>query len=236
MSETPARARWLRVLLAVGGALVVLVLLGLRPAIEGQLELDRAAAARASGEREAELRHLGRAARWRVPLLDHDERARAELWAFAEAAEQAGDLAGALAGYRELRRALLATRGVGPVDAAALERANAAIVALRVRRGAAVDRGAAADTPGSPLAQLTPEQAAELAAELAAEVAAELNAEPGPAAPRSHLAALAFVAWLAACVGFFTRGLDERGRLDARRATRWGGAVLVLLGIWLMLW
>jgi hypothetical protein len=48
-------------------------------------------------------------------------------------------------------------------------------------------------------------------------------------------AAACFVAWLVACVGWFVRGIDGKGRLQPRLALRWGAAVLLLLVAWVVL-
>ncbi|MCA9706298.1 MAG: hypothetical protein KDK70_10655 [Myxococcales bacterium] len=211
----PRAARWRRrlaLVLLVGAA--VLGPLWLRVAIEGSQELSRAERARAEGDEPREIEHLGRALRWRAPLLDHDELALERLWAIGEQRQAAGaeGREAALAAYREVRRGLLATRTVGVPHRARWDEANARIAALMVEQERALGLGddATAD------AEAFHRQA--------------LVRVPGPEPIRATLAALAFVAWIGAVVGFSSRGLDGAGRLRPRPALRWGlGAVAALL-------
>jgi hypothetical protein len=195
-------------------ALALALLLGplwLRAWIDGGAQLREADAAAEAGDLDAQIRHLGRAARWRLPLAGHDELARARLREIGETAAEAGRVDEALVAWRELRRALLATRVVDVADSEQLEAANAAILELMVAQA----RGA-----GAPIER--ERWAAELAEDL----------EPRG---RSLAAAACFAAWLLACVGFFARALDDKGRLRPRPALRWGAAVVVLLGAWILL-
>jgi len=116
-------------------ALVVLGVLGPllgRAAWEGQGALDQADLAAAEGRIDREIMQLGRAARWRVPIAGHDERALARLMAIAEEAERAGEASSqtAIAAYREARGALLASRAWGVADPAVLDAANLGIARL----------------------------------------------------------------------------------------------------------
>src|SRR5690606_30132021 len=108
-------------------------------------------------------------------------------------------------------RALIGARVIDVSDPALLARANAAIVELMVREAQANER------PSDPKRW-----------------AAELEQDLDPRG-RSLFAALCFVAWLGACVGFFSKGIDAKGRLVPRPALRWGGSVLVLLIAWILL-
>lgn len=113
--------------LAVAAPLLV------RAAWEGRAELRAADEAAANGRVDLEVVHLGRAARWRVPIAGHDEAALARLMAIGAAAE--ADPAGhgpqtALAAYREVRSALLATRGLAVADAGTYAAANRRIAGL----------------------------------------------------------------------------------------------------------
>ncbi|NVB42856.1 hypothetical protein G6O69_33860 [Pseudenhygromyxa sp. WMMC2535] len=191
------------------GLALVLLPVAARALVEGRVELARADAARDVGDLDAELRHLGRAARWAAPIFDHDERARARLRERAEQAEDAGDDAEALAAWRELRRALLSVRGpLGP-DAESLALANEGILAaLGERAGPRFDR---------------------------ARAEAELAALPGPEPVRSHLAVACMLGWIVATLGFFFRGLDGQGRLIPGPASRWGVGAVGLLIAWIAL-
>jgi hypothetical protein len=199
--------------LAILAGIVVLLLapLVVRTAVDGRLELGRADAAAQAGDLEAEIRHLGRAARFRLPLAQHDDRALARLRELALAAEAAEDFPSALAAWRELRSALIGTRVIDVAEPERLAEANAAIVELMVGEARA---------SGQPSAR---ERWAE-----------ELEQDLQPRG-RSLLAALCFAIWLGSCVGFFVRGIDGKGRLIPRPAVRWGFALLASLIAWLLL-
>lgn len=188
--------------------------LWLRVAVEGQHELERARRARAQHEPSREIEHLGRALRWRAPLLDHDERALDRLWTIGQQQRDRG-AAGrpmALMAYREVRRGLLATRVWGIPHRERWVQANEHIAALMAEQELAL--GIGGDSPTDP----------------ADHHRAQLERVPGPEPVRGTLAALAFVGWIAAVVGFLLRGLDRAGRLRPRPALRWGlGAVLALV-------
>ncbi|PRQ07799.1 hypothetical protein [Enhygromyxa salina] len=204
-------------------AVAVALLLGplsVRVWVDGRAQLQLAADAAAAGDVDAQILHLGRAARWRLPLATHDDHARAELRELAVTATDARDHDRALAAWRELRGALLGTRALGVVDAEQLAAANAAIVREMVRQAeAAVDPADSAD-PADPADQ--------------ARWVAELDEDLAPRW-RTLLASACFTAWLIACVGLFVLGIDPKGRLDPRPATRWGAAVLGLLIAWILL-
>jgi len=208
----PARG-WRGAVLAVVVVFAVLVPLTARVLVDGRAELAKAAAAATVGDVDGQLRHLGRAARWSMPLASHDDRARAGLQSMAvSAAESAGGAPSpvSLAAWRELRRALLGTRVMGVADDHQLAAANLGIVEEMAREAA--EKGGGFDR-----------------ARAAAALEAPLNSRPWA----SHLSAACLVGWLVALVGFAMRGVDGRGHVVARPATRWGGAVLVLLIAWL---
>lgn len=193
--------------------------LWLRVAIEGSLELERAERAHAEHEPSREIEHLGRALRWRAPLLDHDERALDRLWTIGQQQRDRG-AAGrpmALMAYREVRRGLLATRVIGIPHPERWAQANAHIAALMAEQELAL--GIGGDSP----------------VDAADHHRVQLERVPGPEPTRGTLAALAFVGWIAAVAGFLLRGLDREGRLRPRPAFRWGlGAVLALV-VWTVL-
>jgi hypothetical protein len=197
--------------LIVGVIALVLAPLIVRTAVDGRAELERAEAAGAAGDPDAEIRHLGRAARFRLPLAQHDELALARLQDRAHDAEQAGEITIALAAWRELRSALIGTRVFDVSDPEALAAANAAIVELMVVEARNAGRPIAHDRWTEELEQdLAPRH-------------------------RSLAAALSFTAWLVSCIGFFARGIDAKGRLIPRPALRWGGSSLLLLLLWILL-
>jgi hypothetical protein len=212
--EDEGRSKLVRRLAYVGLVLSVIGALVVRAWIDGRAQLREADAMAELGDLDGEIRHLGRAARWRLPLAEHDELARARLREIAERETEAGHVGVALVAWRELRSAILATRTIDVVDPELLEAANTEIVLLMVRE---------ADEAGSPA------DSARWAAELD-----ELDEHSlGSGRGRSLLAAACFAAWLIACIGFFMRGIDGKGRLEPRSALRWGAAMLVLLVAWL---
>ncbi len=192
-------------LLVVVAIVAVLGPLLIRAAIESRAELGRAELAEADSD--LGIVHLGRAARWRSPLTDHDERARDQLEQIANEAELARDPELALVAWRELRGALLATRTWSVVDPEQLERANLGIV-----RGMLVLARAA----GEP--------------EAGDRWLAELEAAPATDGVGTRIAALLFALWGVTLIGFVVRGLG-----GGRARLRWAGAnLLVLLG-WLLM-
>lgn len=200
------------------GAAVTLPLLA-RVAYEGRAELAEADRAQLEGDRDAEILHLGRAARWRAPILGHDEDARARLLSIGEDAVALGEAGEheALAAFRELRGALLATRTFDVPDREQLQLANERIAELM----AGQERRFGRDRPDEP--------------DPRAWHLEQLSRDPGPVPWRGALAALAFVGWLVATGGFVMRGLDAGGRLRPRPAVRWGIASVVLLIAWAVL-
>jgi hypothetical protein len=206
-------SKLVRRLAYVALALLVIGSLFVRAWLDGRAQLREADAMAEAGDLDGEIRHLGRAARWRLPIAEHDELARARLREIAERETEAGHVSVALIAWRELRSAILATRTIDVVDPELLEVANTQIVQLMVAE--AREAGSTADGE---------------------RWAAELDEDPqGTSRGRSLTAAACFAAWLVACIGFFMRAIDGKGRLEPRLALRWGAAVLVLLVAWLSL-
>ncbi|MBC8071910.1 MAG: hypothetical protein IAG13_26520, partial [Deltaproteobacteria bacterium] len=100
---------------------------------EAHAELELAIDARERGDEQAEVIHLGRALRWRIPGASHDELAIDRLLAIGEQAESAADDPAhvrALAAYREIRSALLGSRGLDVPHADVLADVDARIARL----------------------------------------------------------------------------------------------------------
>lgn len=205
----PRIGRRLAVVVGVIGLLLAPLLV--RTYFDGRAELGRAEAASTAGDVDAEIRHLGRAARFRLPLAQHDELALDRLQELARSAESAGEIATALAAWRELRSALIGTRTIDVREPERLREANAAIVELMVVEAQASGRPIARDRWSEELEQ---------------------DLEPRG---RSLTAAFCLAAWLVSCVGFFARGVDAKGRLIPRPALRWGGSTLLFLILWILL-
>jgi hypothetical protein len=217
------RARWRtptrRVGWVLGVGLALLAPMCGRVAWEGRAELSRAEAARELEDLELEIEHLGRAARWRAPVLGHDEQAIARLVEIGEEREATGEdgTSDALVAYREARGSLLATRSWGVPQPELFDDLNHRIARLMAEQ----ERRFGTDVGG----EGDPE----------AYHYGLLGEVPGGDPIRGNLAALAFVAWIGAAVGFVLRGIDEDGKLRAKAAVRWGSAFVVLLGAWALL-
>jgi hypothetical protein len=213
------RPAWVRVCTwTVIVAFAVLGPLAARVGWEGRAELAEADRARDQGDVDREIEHLGRAARWRMPVLGHDEAALDRLVDLGTLAEQRGedDTQLALAAYREVRRALLATRTWGVPDPDRFAYVNERIAHLMAEqeRRFETDVGGTGDPYAYHLGLL--------------------NQIPGPDPWPANLAALAFLGWLVASAGFVLRSIDARGRLVPRPAVRWGLASLALLVAWMV--
>ena len=223
MSDEAARPRGrvalrrIGLLVAAGGALAIPV--AVRVSWEGRAELDLADAAAEEEDADAEIEHLGRAARWRMPLLSHDEEAIDRLLQLGTDAESRGDEGRqtALAAYREARGALLATRTWGVPQRDVFDDVNVRIATLMAEQEA--DFGTDVGGTGDPYTYHL----------------ALLEEVPGPDPWRANFAALAFVGWIVATVGFVLRGIDARGHLRPKSAVRWGVAAVVLLAAWALL-
>lgn len=208
-----------RVGIGLGVVALAVAPLCARVAFEGRAELSAADRAREDGDLDLEIQHLGRAARWRAPILGHDEQARERLMAIGDDALAEGDDGErtALAAFRELRGALLATRTFGVVDPGALEQADAHIADLMAAQEIRFGR----DPIEEPDARAWHLE--------------RLSAPPGPVPWRAFAAALSFLGWVACTGGFVLRGLDAAGKLRPAPAVRWGLASLVLLAAWAVL-
>lgn len=213
------RTRWRAPAIAVGVLVAVLLPIGLRVAYEGRAELRAADRAHAQDDVAAEIEHLGRALRWRMPGADHDELALERLWAIGQAQEARGTDGRdtALSAYRELRRGLLATRVWAIPHRERWEAANDRIAVLMAEqeREQGTDPSGTGDPEGFHRALLAE--------------------APGPDPIRGNLGALAFVGWVACVVGLLARGLGARGRLRPRPALRWGVAVVLFMVAWMVL-
>jgi hypothetical protein len=142
---------------------------------------------------------LGRAARLYAPGNPYARRAR-------EALRDQGRAGGAdaLAAWRELRSAILATRSIYTPERALLDEANQQIAALSA--------AAEPDTRG-PLAERQAWHAARLAQ------------DDAPAIGWTLVALAGLALWIGAAVGFFMRAVDEHDRLRRKPALAWAVGV-----------
>ena len=209
----------MRAAIVAGLVVGIMAPLAGRVAFEGSAELEAAAGARAEEDIDAEIEHLGRAARWRLPLASHDERALDRLLEIGAEYEAKGveGTQRALAAYREVRRALLATRAWGVPHEDRFELANAHIATLM----AAQEQRFGTDLSGG-------KDAEAYHLEL-------LDRVPGPNPWLANAAALSFMMWVVAVGGFLLRAIDAHGHLRPRPALRWGGLSLIALVAWMIL-
>lgn len=190
-----------------------------RVAMEGRAELERAREAERLGDDDAQIIHLGRAARWRLPAVGAQDAAIDELLVLAGAYEAAADEQAprALACLREVRRALLSTRHIWVPAPETLEEVNGRIASLMARQEYQLGMSTG-----------TQEESREWHLE-------RLRALPAPT--RGWVALIAswsFVGWVLSCVGFLIWGIDARGNLRGKQAVRWGAAFLVSLVTWMI--
>ena len=200
---------------AIAATLVVPVVV--QVAVQARSELVAADDAAARGDETAEVIHLGRALRWRLPLSSFDERAIDRLLAIGEAAEDdPADVAHAraLAAYREIRSALLGSRALDVPHDDVLADVDARI------------------------ARLMAAQAHELGVIAADEARQHQRLREASESRRTGtvIAALALVLWVGATMSFLARGVDARGRLIRPTGTRTGLLALAALVLWLVAW
>jgi hypothetical protein len=155
-----------------------------------------------------EIMHLGRAARLYAPGNPYSRRAVEKLAAIGRA--EHNDSARALAAWRELRSACLATRSFYTPHRALLDEANARIADLM----------AAAD--GKPDAR--------------AWHAARLQQDESPSLAWTLVALAGLALWIGSALGLFLRGIGDDDRLQPRRALAWAlalaaGLALFFLGL-----
>jgi hypothetical protein len=166
------------------------------------------AAQSASGDER--IAALGRAARLYAPGNPYARRALASLTELGRAGGP-----DALAAFREVRSAILATRSFYTPHRALLEEANQRIAQL--------------SAAGEPDSRGTP-------AEREAWHAARLAQDDSPSVPWTLVALAGLAGWVGAAFGFFLRGTDEHDRLRPRPALAWAvgvvaGLTLFFLGL-----
>lgn len=196
--------------LALAAALVALVLLvaSARVVLSSRSELSDADARAAAGDRAGAVERWGRAARLYAPGNPYSGAAFAHLEEAAVLAEARGDRPFALAAWRELRSACLATRSFYTPHEAGMRRANERIAAL----------AAALESPSVEPGADEPARARWHAARLAEDYAPRLGFV--------LLALAGFLAFLGCCVAFFFLALDDAERLRRRPALLLGAGAL----------
>lgn len=162
----------------------------------------RAAVSSTGGDDE--IAHLGRAARLYAPGNPYSRRAVEKLAAIGRSEHNDG--ARALAAWRELRSAILATRSFYTPHRPLLDEANAHIA----------DAMAAADAGK---------------ADARAWHAARLAQDESPSLGWTLLALVGLAGWIGSALGLLLRGIGDDDRLQPRKALAWA----VALGVGLLL-
>jgi hypothetical protein len=206
---SPTLARLVRGVAEVAILVAVIVAIGAARVVWSSRGEWRAAVA-ATGDDE--ILHLGRAARLYAPGNPYSRRAVDRLAAIGRE-----DPPRALAAWRELRSALLATRSFYTPRRALLDEANQRIAALMA------DSEVAAGTQKSRDRAL-------------AWHAARLARDEAPSVAWTLVALFGLVAWIGCALGLILRGVGDDDRLRPRVALGWalgvgGGLVLFFLGL-----
>jgi hypothetical protein len=199
--------------LAARASLVIaalLVLLAVRVLVGAQDELRRAEQLRAAGDVDAAVVHYRRAARLYVPAGPHVGEALGALASIAREAESAGASARALAAWRSVHAAILASRSFYVPHEAALAEADARIAALVAAEPPAVDAA-------------RPVGVREAAYRRALTRAAA--ADPSRLAVFVLLAG--FAGWVGGALALLLRGFDSESRVRMPEVRRSGLVMLV---------
>ncbi|MGN6108287.1 MAG: hypothetical protein ACTHU0_24485 [Kofleriaceae bacterium] len=197
-----------RALIILGFAIAALGALGLRVVLEGRAALAKGDAALAAKHPAEAIAAWQTAARWYLPGAPHVDEAYGRLVELAEASK--ADRPQALAAWRAVRTAALATRSLWTPHADQLAAANAAIAQL------------SADDPEGSLIS------GDTNAARRTWHAARLARDPRPAAAAIALAIAGIAGWLIGLGWLVRRGIDDAGRLVRRRA--WIGLAIAVAG------
>jgi hypothetical protein len=199
--------------LIVSGVLVLsvlLVVMSVRAWFEARALASQGEAAAQANQLDQAIVWLRLAARWDAPFNSPAERAFDALERIGSAAEARGDSARALAAYRAIHAAAMATRGFYLPKSERLERIDPRIERLRrllAEQGESKAGLSALTSPSQYLSALRPHRPR----------------------PLGVLVAWAgFAAWVGGASVFLRRGVDAQGRLVRKVARQ--GALFALLG------
>ena len=178
----------------------------------GEWRAAVAAATNEAGGGDAEIVHLGRAARLYAPGNPYSRRAVDRLAAIGR-----DDPARALAAWRELRSAILATRSFYTPHRALLDEANARIAGLMADAEVAAGKSQARE----------PARAWH---------AARLAQDEAPSVAWTLVALAGLAAWIGCALGLCLRGVGDDDRMRPRAALAWAagvglGLLLFFLGL-----
>jgi hypothetical protein len=194
---------------AVAG--VLLAVLAVRVVSSSHAELRRGEHLERSGDIDGAILAYRRSARQYAPGNPYCARALDRLGRVAESAREAGDTEQALAAYRSMRGAILASRSVYVPHAARLRRAEAAIEELGAELAPPADR-----------------------TEARARARAALSAPERPGVGWTLVLLLGWIGWTFGAFAFAQRALDEEDRLQSGPARLWGTVVVVGFGLFVI--
>jgi hypothetical protein len=180
--------------IALASLAVLMSVMTLRALLEARAEVAEATAALRRGDVDEAIVHLRGSARWDAPFNGYAADARARLVQLAEACEARGDAVHALAAWRSLHAAIMATRSFYTPHQDQLARADERIASLMAREPPpAIDaQRSEADRKADYLALLQPH-------------------DPNPWGVL--LACAGFVTWVGSAVVFLSWGVDREGRI-----------------------
>ena len=200
----------------IGTIGVLLFVLSVRVVSASHAELREGDQLRAQNEIDFAIAHYRRAARQYAPGNPYSVAALNRLSEIARAAEQEGDRERALAAWRSVRGAILASRSFYIPEPERLSEANGHIARLM------------SELPPPELdAGKTPE-------ERRAAESARLDTIHDPALGFRILALLGLATWIIAAWGFVTRAIDEDDRIIGAAARAWGSAWIIGFGAFIL--
>ena len=206
MSRAALTRGLLRALLIVA---LLFAAIAVRVVAGAKAELEVAEKHEQAGDADAAVVHYRRAARWYAPLSPYHVQALAALGRIGATAEQSGDVERALAAYRAVRSAVLATRS---------------LYVPEQERLAAADKRIAALMAGLPPPQMDAGKSRE---QLEREHLALLQLDPDPKLGWTLLLLLGFAGWVAGAFAFSVRAIDGEDRFVRAEAIRWGSLIAV---------
>lgn len=202
------------------GALLVAACVGIvavRVAWSGSAEHRAGFAAAGARDWEGAVEHLSRSARWYLPGSTRVRDALEALVAIGAAREADGDVDGALAAYREVRRCIRAVRSLWRPNGDLAPAADERIAHLMAGQHERSRAGAPAPFD-----------------ERKAEHLALLSVDRSPDPWWSLVVVLTFAGWVGGGFGFVWRAWDGEGRFHGAPALLWAGIIAACMALWLV--
>jgi hypothetical protein len=201
--------------IAVVVALLLAVLVA-RVVTSSRTELETADRLLAAGDWDSSVIHYRRAARWYAPGSPYHVTALTRLFALGARAEKQRDTERALTAYRSVRAAILSARSFYTPEGARLKAANEKIAALTASlRPPAIDGTKSFE-------------------QRRREHLALLQTRYGPNIFWSWILLAGFIAWVSGAYAFTIYAIDAQDRWIGREARRWGTAIVLGLGLFIL--